>query len=136
MYNKCYFVFALLACANLGQFSKLMAMTSGGDHGQIHTVSWDDFKYRCGDAKDKPFNEQGRPRAHSLQCTNIEREFVPGDPGVLTWIRAGTSSRRSCSDKFDVAAMSKDYVRVGRPRVRAPACATKKSSGRFRLRKP
>ena len=102
MIDKSCFVFAILACASLCTHVAL-AGDGKDDPGKTDTISWDDFKYRCSDSKDKPLNEQGKPEHIRIQCTNVEREFVPGDPGVLALDAARHVVTTILSDKFDVA---------------------------------
>src|SRR4051794_6068268 len=75
MQNKSHVCLFALACTFLGA----QAALAGDDPARpatATTITWDDFKYRCSDAKDKPLNEQGKPEHVRLQCTNVEREFV------------------------------------------------------------
>jgi hypothetical protein len=106
MFKTTHFAFALMACFAVGT-----AAYAGpnDDVGPQHTISWDDFKYRCSDAKDKPLNEQGKPVNIRVVCTNVEREYIPGEPGSVALDSSRHVMTSILSDKFNVAAMGKDY---------------------------
>lgn len=100
---------AITAVTLVGLMGSVAAHAGNDDPGQQYTISWDDFKYRCSDAKDKPLNEQGKPLHIRVQCTNVEREFVPGAPGSVPLAASRQVVTNVLSDKFNVAAMGKDY---------------------------
>lgn len=122
MYKKRYFIFALMTCAALGASNTHARANDDDGHGQMNTISWDDFKFRCSDAKDKPLNQQLKPAHIRLQCTNVEREYVPSDPGVLDLGASRHVLTTVLSDKFDVAVMGKDYAPSGAAAKAAGTC--------------
>jgi hypothetical protein len=93
-----------MACFAAGSFAH-----AGQDEGTIYPISWDEFKYRCSDAKDKPQNMQGKPLNIHVVCTNIEREFIPGEPGSIPLDASRLVVATVHSDKFSVAEMNKAY---------------------------
>jgi hypothetical protein len=100
------FAFALIAAALAGP----MAFAGQQDPGHQHTISWDDFKYRCSDSPDKPLNEQGVPTHIKVICTNVEREFVADKAGAIPLDASRHVAAHVTSDKFDVSdAMERDY---------------------------
>jgi hypothetical protein len=120
MFYQRHMIFALFACAAaLGAYAA-HADDGGGTARQPDQITWDEFKYRCADSKDKPLNEQGRPEHIRLQCTNVEREFVPASPGTLQLEATRHVVTTVLSDKFDVAAMGKDYAPASVAQSRAP----------------
>lgn len=104
MFKTTHFALALMACFAAGSLAH-----AGADEGTVYPISWDEFKYRCSDAKDKPQNMQGKPLNIKVVCTNIEREFIPGEPGSIPLEASRMVVTTVHSDKFSVAEMNKAY---------------------------
>jgi hypothetical protein len=108
MFKTTHFAIALMACFAYGAHAY-----AGAEPEKNYTISWDDFKYRCSDAKDKPLNEQGKPMNIRVVCTNVEHEFIPSAPGSIPLEASRHVVTTILSDKFNVAAMGKDYQAAG-----------------------
>jgi hypothetical protein len=115
MQTKTRICFFALACAAMGA-----QMAFAGDDRPLATVSWEEFKYRCSEAKDKPLNQQGKPEHIRLQCTNVERDFVAAEPGFVPLQASRHVMTTVVSDKYDVAAMGRDYPASAAAKNQAP----------------
>ena len=71
-------------------------------------INWEDFKARCADPDS--FDNQRAPKEIRLQCTSVEREFVPDAPGVLELDSGRQIVTTLLSDKFSVSASQNPLV--------------------------
>lgn len=105
MFKTTHFALALMACFTAGTLAH-----AGAEEGTIYPISWEEFKYRCSDAKDKPLNRQGKPLNIRVVCTNVEREYIPGEAGSIPLEASRMVVTTVHSDKFSVAEMNKAYA--------------------------
>lgn len=104
--------FAVISLTLVASFAAYAGDTGPGskDGDQTkYTISFDDFKYRCSDAPNKPLNEQGKPAHIKIVCTNVDTQFVPDAQGSIPMSASRHVVTTIQSDKFDVDAMGKDY---------------------------
>jgi hypothetical protein len=114
MFKARHFVLATLVMA-FSAASALAGPSDGKDAtpGKSFTVSWEEFKGRC--ANPDAYPQQRRPDRITIQCTNVEREFVPDAPGQVDLANGRRVITTVLSDKFNVASMDNGYALAARP---------------------
>ncbi len=76
-------------------------------------VSWEDFKARCADPDS--FDNQRAPKEIRLQCTSVEREYVPDAPGYFEMQSGKQVLTSLLSDKFSVSSSQHPFVAEMKP---------------------
>ncbi|MGK5082865.1 hypothetical protein WDW37_06140 [Bdellovibrionota bacterium FG-1] len=97
----------------LGLWITGQAVAGVGGGGRSFSVTWDEFQRRCADADS--FDNQRAPKEIKLQCTNVEREFVPDAPGVMDLALGRHVFTTVLSDKFNVVSMERGFAVATRP---------------------